>query len=586
MAKVISFHMLHDANVCVCVGGQLIALLELERLFEQRYYNSPEDRGPFITQWREAIEKIQKFTEIYEYDIAVTSWISETPLEIFKTMVKADRWETADHHDSHAAVGYYDSPFNNALIISYDGGGNDGSFNVYHANRSDGIKHIEGVPLNLGLRYRYLACAISDVTSKKFNPNLIHNHVSKDHPAEALAGKMMGYSALGDVHSKWIPAFKDYYKGHSNPLGILFHLGQKIGLSLEENALDEKNAMDVSATSQCVFTLILCEQIDLFLKRYTSGKDSRKPDGIVLTGGCALNVIANQVIVSKFGYPVHVPPAPNDCGISVGAAWNIVPPSIAHRIHFSGLPLFDANMLNHFVKLREARQVSVADIAKLLTGGAIIGLVRGRQEFGTRALGHRSVIAFPDKADVRERVNALKSREWFRPLCPSVTVEFAPKLVMGDCANFITAFYQKNTGNTVEPKLYPLADWTISSNLRLYNGEGYKEWAPYSPYMSFAPLLTEESQKKFPAITHYDGTARYQTVSKEDDPWYHSLLCEVGKRKGGSEILLNTSFNIKGKPILNRISTALQILDEAPPGFLDYVIVEDWLFTPKSQQNN
>ncbi|XP_033096246.1 nodulation protein NolO-like [Anneissia japonica] len=582
MAKVIAFHIYHDANVCVCVGGKLVVVLELERLFQQRYYCSPAKRDVFLKQWSEAIQKVQAFSKIDEFDIAVTSWVMPTPLKLLKTLVKADQWVTASHHDCHASLGFYDSPFNDALIFSYDGGGNDGAFNVYHGNRSDGIKHIERVPLNLGIRYRSLTRTIPAITKKEFNPNVMHMYTG--HAPLALTGKMMGYSALGNVRKEWIPAFREYYELRTNDLGLFFQLGHRIGLSLEENSLDEQNARDVSATNQYVFTLIICEQIDLFLERFTSVEDNPKLDGIVLTGGCALNVNANQVIVSKFGYPVHVPSAPNDCGISVGAAWIVVPPSSSQRIQYCGLPLFDANMLNHFSKLREARQVSVVEVAELLTEGAVIGLVRGRQEFGPRALGHRSVIAFPDKADVRERVNTLKSREWFRPLCPSVTEEFASKIVMGDCEKFVTEFYQKN--NTLKPNVYGLCDWTMSSTLRLNKDGNYKQWAPSSPYMSFSPLLTEESQKQFPAIAHYDGTARYQTVSKEDEPWYHSLLHEVGKRTGGSEILLNTSFNIKGKPILNRISTALQVLDDAPPGFLDYVIVEDWLFTPKSQQNS
>ncbi|XP_033117728.1 uncharacterized protein LOC117117526 [Anneissia japonica] len=357
------------------------------RLFQIRYYCSPAKRNEFLTQWREAIEKVQAFTEIYEYDIAVTIWVLPTPLELFKTLVKADRWVTANHHDSHAAIGYYDSPFNNALVFSYDGGGNDGTFNVYHANRNDGIKHIERVLLNLGDRYHYLTRAFSELNKKNFNPNVMQMYTGAVRPHGSLTGKMMGYSALGNVRKEWIPAFKEYYKLYTNEIGMSFQLGHKIGLSLEENALDGQNAMDVSATSQYVFTLLICEKIDLFLNRYTSIVGSAKLDGIVLSGGCALNVPANQVIVSKFGYPVHVASAPNDCGISVGGAWIIVPPSSPQRIQFCGLPLFDGNMLNHFVKLREAKQVSVADVAQLLTKGAVIGLVRGRQEVRPNSFG-------------------------------------------------------------------------------------------------------------------------------------------------------------------------------------------------------
>merc|ERR1712217_949626 len=96
-----------------------------------------------------------------------------------------------------------------------------------------------------------------------------------------------------------------------------------------------------------------------------------------------------------------------------------------------------------------------------------------------------------------------------------------------------------------------------------------------SPYMTMAPEVREDVREKFPAIAHVDGTSRHQSVGKKDDGWLHSLLHAVG-RKTGLAVLINTSFNTRGKPIVNTIKESLAMLDELPD--LDYVLIEDWLF--------
>ena len=148
-------------------------------------------------------------------------------------------------------------------------------------------------------------------------------------------------------------------------------------------------------------------------------------------------------------------------------------------------------------------------------------------EFGPRALGHRSLLAWPGNAAVRDRLNVLKHRQPWRPCAPMVLVD--------DALRVFTSF-------------------------------------PRSPYMSFEAKLTPEAKEALPAILHFDGTARPQIVSKEDDPWLHALLLEV-KEKTGWGVLINTSFKMRGKPIVNSAKAALEIFDEKTQ--LGVLVIED-----------
>lgn len=580
MTSVIAFHTLHDANVCVSRNGKLLAVLELERLFAKRYFCSAPKKSVFTEQWKKAIEIITKFTGISRFHIGVTSWVLPSQRDILTSLVLAEKWVAIDHHKCHAALGFYDSPFNNALILSYDGGGNDGTFNIYHGNRENGITLVEKVALNLGTPYRQIAMAMPEVTGEKHDAEGITTFMR--FAPLALSGKVMGYAALGSVREDWVPHFYEYYQRFLTPLISVFNLGEGLGVSCESNALEQHIARDVAATSQYVFTQLLLAQAAKFINLYHQTHKAC-PDGIVLTGGCALNVHANQTMIEEFGLPVHVPPAPSDCGISVGAAWCVQGPKERCPTLYAGLPLFDGNYLEAVAEERGATKSTVKEVAALLVEGAIIGIVRGRQEFGPRALGHRSLVCYPNRAALKEEINLLKSREWFRPLCPAITQRLATRMFLGRESSRDRRCRQRGEDSSSPSFLPTKATEDVDSPLCIptEGGRSPNDWMGVSPYMSFAPPLTEEARRLFPAIAHYDGTARLQTVSPESEPWFHSLLEEVGLQAddGGYEILLNTSFNIKGEPILNHLSTALEILDSSPEGTMTHVLIEEWLFT-------
>ena len=200
------------------------------------------------------------------------------------------------------------------------------------------------------------------------------------------------------------------------------------------------------------------------------------------------------------------------------------------NVTYSGIPLLDRDKLSDYIIKYNAVKVSKMQIAKKLKEGKIIGLVYGDSEIGPRALGNRSIVCDPSYPDMKDKINSkVKFREWYRPFAPFCRKEISQKY-------FETRDYE---------------------NLE---------------YMSFAPKVKIDN---IPATTHIDRSARLQTVTETNHKHFYELLTEFGKISE-VEVLLNTSFNIRGKPILTRISDAIHILNNTE---LDYVVIEDYLFT-------
>jgi carbamoyltransferase len=167
--------------------------------------------------------------------------------------------------------------------------------------------------------------------------------------------------------------------------------------------------------------------------------------------------------------------------------------------------------------------------ALLIAQGKVIAWYRGRMEFGPRALGHRSILADPSRPEMRDHINAaVKMREAFRPFAPAVIAEAAD------------VYFDLRSGQTF-------------------------------PFMIFTVSVREEFRPSLRAVTHVDGSARLQTVSREDLPDFHMLLCCVGEATG-RPIVLNTSFNVKGQPIVNTPSEAIETFLSTG---VDFLFLED-----------
>jgi len=237
---------------------------------------------------------------------------------------------------------------------------------------------------------------------------------------------------------------------------------------------------------------------------------------VCLSGGCALNVILNARLVNELPHgDIFVPPNTNDCGIAVGGILDYLRPSTQVDLTYSGLPVLDAINYTSLIENNHVKvidEITTEDIAILLNTGHIIGVINGTSEHGPRALGNSSILCCPT-GDLKDILNKkVKDIEWYRPFAPVV---------------------------------------------RLEDVSTYFDFSTESRHMTFIAKVRDEFD--FPAITHVDGTGRLQTVTSDQIEFLYGLITDF-KKLSGHCVVLNTSFNVNGNPILTRLSDAFEIL--------------------------
>ncbi len=517
MKNTLSIYGSHDASVTFIDKNNQLKVLEYERFVNQRYGaftenmthrnglgTTSKDRESFLRYVKEQANEIK---------LVIYNEISDGDKKLIEEFFPNCKFEKMEHHRSHAASGYFQSGFDKAIVLSIDGGGNDYDGVTYTASYiADGnnIELIKKYDINLGVAYGHIGCPISEI---KPGPD-------SDRHSLVYAGKVMGLCAYGKVRESWVEPMERYYR-HKH----LSMLGKEIGLDLSLNSLSGQNSYDLAATSQFIFEKLAFELINPYLEKY-------EHHDLILVGGCALNVLFNQIMyehLSKSNRKLYVPPNPNDCGLSLGQFLLKYPNQETH-LHYNGFELLDQHKLDDFIKDRKARKIEVTEIIKLLKKGKLIGLASGCSEVGPRALGNRSIICDPSFPNMKDILNSkVKFREWYRPFAPVA---------------------------------------------RLENASDYFNDVFESKYMSFAPTVRKEYEEDLKAITHVDKTSRLQTVTREQHELFYDILKEL-ENQGYVSVILNTSFNILGNPILTKIEDALYVLDKTE---LDYVIVDGYLF--------
>ena len=342
------------------------------------------------------------------------------------------------------------------------------------------------------------------------------------------SGKIMGLCSYGNLREEWLEPFKEYYYSKPdglNYLELLKVLGDKIGVEFDrQNRLTGQLAWDIAKTSQIAFEEVFIEITKPYIEQY-----SDLP--IIVVGGCALNILLNTRLKNELKVDVFVPPNPNDCGIAAGMMLNYLKPKTAIDLTYSGIPILDIDtLMSHCEDDYRADKLNVETLVNDLVNGKIIGVSRQTSEHGPRALGNRSIICNPTKSDMKDILNSkVKHREWYRPFAPVVRLEDVSK---------------------------------------------YFEFEGESRWMSFCPQVKEEWREKLVSITHVDGTARVQTVTKEQNEFLYNLITEFEKITGVG-VLLNTSFNVDGRPILSTVKDALQVFNSTQ---MDCLLIEDFYF--------
>ena len=484
----------HNSNVAIAKDNNILEVVEIERFLSVK--NGALYLYYMVHNPLQIIREIKKYFEskygVTEYDVVVHNSV---PNEAYKEF-PAKKYVWIPHHTAHAYSGFYQSPYNSALVVSFDGGSDEGFFNMYVANRDIEIYKIYSGERDYAVPYMVLAHYIADIKKEELHwGNLVY------------AGKLMGYAGYGTVQTDYIQKFIDLYNsglgGDIDKVNVQF---KKIFNITEDTRYTNDTAKNLAATNQYVFETLFMEEITPILNQYPELP-------VILVGGCALNILNNTQLVKT--RMVFIPPNPNDCGLGIGLVSTQIKPPYVDATYI-GPEVWDRTELAKILYERKAKDLDISELAQYIVDGNIVGVVRGRSEHGPRALGNRSILCDPSISNMKDILNfKVKGREYYRPFAPVVRLEDVSK---------------------------------------------YFDWEGESRWMSFCPTVKHEYKDKLSTIVHIDGTARVQTVTKEQNEFLYNLLTEIDKITGVG-VLLNTSFNVAGKPILNTYKEALTVLD-------------------------
>lgn len=461
----------HDAGISVIEDGEILFAAHAERYSRKKNdkflndkiveealsYGTPDKlvyyERPYIKKTRQLYAG--QFKDALDLNLMPSRYLSKW----FDQKI-----QYVDHHMSHAAAGYYTSPYEEAIVVVIDGIGEWDVCTIWHA-KNNKLKKIKSIkyPHSLGLFYSAM--------TKRIN--------LKPCEEEYI---LMGMSAWGDnvYHDKF---YKDFFS-KEGILNLNFNLHNGIGCYLP----DAKD-FDIAASTQSVTEYVL-KGIFEYSKSLLPGVKN-----LVYMGGVALNCVANAKVVSSLFDNVWIMPSPGDSGSSLGCAAYVY----GKKLNWKG-PFLGTNISGSY---------PVESALEELLKGNITGIATGRAEFGPRALGNRSLLADPRGDKIKDKVNEIKRRQKFRPFAPAVLEEHASDI-------------------------FEMPRSSV-------------------PYMQFVAKCKRPDL--YPAICHVDNSSRVQTVSKNDNPGFYRLIKEFYKITG-CPVLLNTSLNIKGQPIVNNTNDA------------------------------
>jgi carbamoyltransferase len=536
-----------DPAACLISDGQIVAFVEEERLIRFKHAAemfpirsvdfcldsaglSLKDIDFFAFGWdspRYTNGQIKAFFEqvnrshppdpgTLSWQKGVVAWFNEGSLkkqlqqEIVRYFgrVEAPQLRFFPHHKSHAATAFYCSPFDEALVFTIDGSGDHQCATLWHG-KGTGLRFLDEItiPHSLGWFYaamtEYLGFDAYDGEYKvmglaaygRENPQFRHALQKVIRPGPR------GFDYV--VNPRYI-----HHGPHTYSSRFTDHMVELLGLPPRQgkHALEEIHE-DLAFETQHALESHVLRLLEHF--RQTTGLEN-----LCIGGGVALNVKLNSKIhQSGLFEDLFIFPIPSDSGTGIGAGIGIYneltgkrPAPLKHVYlgpSFTDVQI-EAQLKSCGLAYRRPENLE-EETADLLASGKVLGWFQAALEGGPRALGARSILADPRNVTARDRVNsAIKFREYWRPFCPSLTVESAGR---------------------------------------------FMKRAAAAPVMIRAFEATEEASRSVPGVVHIDNTMRVQTVDSESNPRYYRLL-KAFERKAGVPVLLNTSFNIKGEPIV------------------------------------
>ena len=522
----------HDAAACLMKDGRVVAAAEEERFTRKKHdFDFPNnaieyclregnisiDEVDYVGFYEKPLIKFERILFSYmatfprsfgAYLKAMPLWLGQKlwiPSLIRRELDYNGKVLFTDHHMSHAASAFLFSPFEEAAILTTDGVG-EWSTTTYGVGRGNKVEIMKEIryPHSLGLFYSAVTAHLG------FKVN------NDEYKVMGLAsyGKPTYYDALKKV----IDIRPDgsyrldmsYFAYHYGLTMLSDKFRQEFGEPRKPESEISQQNMDLAASVQLVLE-------EALLNAANHLYELTHADALCMAGGVALNCVANGRILSETPFKdIWVQPAAGDDGGSVGVAayiWNMLldKPRV-HVMNDAYLgPSFTTEEVRAFLD-KEGISYEEYDIeellpltAQMIADSLIVGWFQGRMEFGPRALGSRSILANPCDPDMKDILNdRVKHREDFRP--------FAPVLL------------REKVGEYLKPD-YPM------------------------PFMVILSEVREEKRAEIPSVTHVDGTARPQTVTKEHNGIYYDLIVEFEKITG-TPVLINTSFNVRGEPIV------------------------------------
>ena len=396
--------------------------------------------------------------------------IENLPSKYLKEWIGKKPIHYVQHHQSHAAAGYYTSPYEESAIVVIDAIGEFETCTIWYAWGSHFEKRYSlKYPNSLGLWYSAMTQRLG----------------LKPQEDEYILMGMAGWGTIDEELKQNIR--NDFFNDSDNPIDLKDNLHRGCLSWNPEYYKDDDSdewKFNIAANVQAI-----CEEEIVKVFELTK-QLVPETDNCVYMGGVALNCVANSIIARDHYPNLWILPNPGDAGSSLGSAAYLFGEHINWTSPFTGYDI-------------RGKYPTTKVLNELLKGN-IVGVASGRAEFGPRALGNRSLLADPRGNDIKDKVNVIKRRQKFRPFAPSVLEEHA----------------------------HEIFDMPVRK----------------SQFMQFtAPC---KFPKKYPAICHVDNTSRVQTVSKEDNSGYYRLIKRFYE-KTGCPMVLNTSLNIKGKPIVN-----------------------------------
>ena len=586
----------HDSAATLIIDGKIVAAAQEERFTRKKHdENYPFNAVEFILSegkiklsdidhivfFEKPFLKFERLLETYlafaprglkSFSMSMPIWLREKLFQknfLFEKLKLHDekfndinKIKFSEHHYSHAASAFFPSPFQEAIVLTLDGVG-EWATTTLAIGKNNNLKMLKEIhfPHSLGLLYsaftyytgfkvnsgEYKLMGLAPYGEPKFKKKILENLIDiKDDGSFRLNMKYFNYaSGLTMTNKKFSSLFGKPVRDPENEQLTQFH-------------------MDIASSIQAVTE-------EIILKLTKSIKKEYNISNLCLAGGVALNCVANgKILETKMFDKIWVQPAAGDAGGSLGAALGYWYRELSNnrnnfKDEMSGSflgPKYDNFFIEKSLNKLNANFQKMDDndlmkkVAKELSQNKIVGWFQGKMEFGPRALGSRSILANPTSEKMQKELNLkIKFRESFRP--------FAPSILSEETSNWFNL-------NSESPYMTLVAKIRDDKKVKTNETKDL-----------FGINKLNLKRSVIPAVTHVDYSARVQTVHKETNPRYHHLITEFFKITN-CPILVNTSFNVRGEPIVCSIDDAYKCFMGTN---LDILVCENFILYKEKQIN-